>query len=329
MTWNWNWSCGDTAAPPDPVTCSGCNISISVRVLSPGDDGPVTQSTTVSPVSISKNVGSVVQGALASAPSTPPVPQLPSAPASESPQATPDVQESSEPSSSDQPAQDPAPTVDPSSAQPTQVPVAAAPVSTSAPTQAFEAPAPKPAAAHGPVTQPALDHPLLVIVKLRASEKPKPHRSMVPAARRDQPSPPAPLRLRHPVLPPLHLTAAIEGSAPHVSAVRIVVVRETTRPLVPPALHALIVELPQPRKTSGTGHVTPRPGGPAPFSQLPLEGAGLAAAAAGHGAGSVGGGLMAALAAFFFVSPFLARWLRVGTLRPPRLLRAGRRERPG
>ena len=44
--WNWDWSCGSgSAAPPDLGACSGCNYSITVRVLSPGDDGSLTQST--------------------------------------------------------------------------------------------------------------------------------------------------------------------------------------------------------------------------------------------------------------------------------------------
>ena len=38
---------------------------------------------------------------------------------------------------------------------------------------------------------------------------------------------------------------------------------------------------------------------------------------------------MGLLAAFIFVAPGLTQWLRVGTERRPRLLRAGRRERPG
>ena len=62
---------------------------------------------------------------------------------------------------------------------------------------------------------------------------------------------------------------------------------------------------------------------------FPDQGASLAAGAAGHGSGSTGGALMGLLAAFIFMTPGLTRWLRVGTRRRPRLLRAGRRERPG
>jgi hypothetical protein len=74
------------------------------------------------------------------------------------------------------------------------------------------------------------------------------------------------------------------------------------------------------------------PGGheePPTLPQLPDQGSNLAAGAAGHGSGSTGGALMGLLVAFIFMTPGLTRWLRVGTRRRPRLLRAGRRERPG
>jgi hypothetical protein len=55
----------------------------------------------------------------------------------------------------------------------------------------------------------------------------------------------------------------------------------------------------------------------------------VTAGAAGNGSGSSGGVLMGLLAAFLFVAPGLTQWLRVGTEPRLRLLRAGRRERPG
>jgi hypothetical protein len=81
------------------------------------------------------------------------------------------------------------------------------------------------------------------------------------------------------------------------------------------------------RGASGTSEA-PAPA-PVPIPDLPDQGSSPAAGAAGHGGASSGGALMALLAAFIFSSPGLAQWLRVGTERRPRLLRAGRHERPG
>ncbi len=58
--WNWHWSCGSAGAPP-PVWCDGCNISISVRILSPGDDGDLTQTIATTTSSIAQTVTSTIQ----------------------------------------------------------------------------------------------------------------------------------------------------------------------------------------------------------------------------------------------------------------------------
>jgi hypothetical protein len=86
--WNWQWSCGADAAPPPP-TCTGCNIAISIRVLSPGDDGDLMQSIVNTTESIASTVNDTVQQATqaivqppAVAPTLPVVPPaLPSLPA--------------------------------------------------------------------------------------------------------------------------------------------------------------------------------------------------------------------------------------------------------
>ena len=68
---------------------------------------------------------------------------------------------------------------------------------------------------------------------------------------------------------------------------------------------------------------------PPPVPQAPDPGLDAPGGAAGHG-GAGGGGLLAAFfAAFLFVAPGLTHWLWAGTERRPRLLRAGRLERPG
>jgi hypothetical protein len=66
-----------------------------------------------------------------------------------------------------------------------------------------------------------------------------------------------------------------------------------------------------------------------PILETPGQGGSLATGAAAHGGGSAGSGLIALVTPFIFLSPGPTQWLRVGTERRPRLLRAGRRERPG
>jgi hypothetical protein len=50
---NWDWN--------DLVTCSFCNVSISVRVLSPGDDGDVMQTNAVISTSLASTIDSLQQ----------------------------------------------------------------------------------------------------------------------------------------------------------------------------------------------------------------------------------------------------------------------------
>ena len=66
-----------------------------------------------------------------------------------------------------------------------------------------------------------------------------------------------------------------------------------------------------------------------PVPQLPGQGSDLASGAAGHGSSSPGGGFATALATFLFLLPALAHRLWGWGGRRPRLLRAGRLERPG
>jgi hypothetical protein len=68
---------------------------------------------------------------------------------------------------------------------------------------------------------------------------------------------------------------------------------------------------------------------PPPLPQAPDPGADAPGGSAGHAGGTGGGMLVTFLAAFLFVAPGLTHWLWAGTERRPRLLRAGRLERPG
>lgn len=62
LVWNWDWN--------DLVNCSFCNVSISVRVLSPGDDGDLAQTNVITSTSVS-NVIDSLQQALAQQPVAP------------------------------------------------------------------------------------------------------------------------------------------------------------------------------------------------------------------------------------------------------------------
>jgi len=69
---NWKWVCPDTTPPPldvaSVVECVDCNINISVRVASPGDNGPVTQTTKVDVPATATAVAAVVDNTTAAAP---------------------------------------------------------------------------------------------------------------------------------------------------------------------------------------------------------------------------------------------------------------------
>lgn len=85
--WNWQWACAESpgVAPDVPTSCVQCNLAVSIRVASPGDDGPVTQSNQVVASATTYNVAAVTQKiveAAAEAPvlPLPPQPALPDLP---------------------------------------------------------------------------------------------------------------------------------------------------------------------------------------------------------------------------------------------------------
>jgi hypothetical protein len=68
-------------------SCVQCNLAVSIRVASPGDDGDVTQSNALSSIASAANVADIAQTALASTPPVPtpfvvvtPAPQIPAPP---------------------------------------------------------------------------------------------------------------------------------------------------------------------------------------------------------------------------------------------------------
>jgi hypothetical protein len=92
--WNWQWSCAGAPGPaPDiPAACIQCNVALSIRIASPGDDGAVTQSNEVISAVTAYNTAALAQNIseLAAAPPQPqpvtvdvprpPVPPLPPIP---------------------------------------------------------------------------------------------------------------------------------------------------------------------------------------------------------------------------------------------------------
>jgi hypothetical protein len=65
IVWNWHWSCPDAPPPTLDVAgvtiCTSCNIAISVRLASPGDDGDLTQSIAAQAAATVNEVAAAVQ----------------------------------------------------------------------------------------------------------------------------------------------------------------------------------------------------------------------------------------------------------------------------
>ena len=72
--WDWRWSCAADAAPS--ASCAGCNTAFSIRILSPGDDGPVTQTISTIAQSVASSVAETVHSAIQGVPPPPPAPPL-------------------------------------------------------------------------------------------------------------------------------------------------------------------------------------------------------------------------------------------------------------
>ena len=67
IVWNWHWSCPDAPPPALDVAgvtvCTSCNIAISVRLASPGDDGDLTQTIAAQAAATVAEVAAAVQQA--------------------------------------------------------------------------------------------------------------------------------------------------------------------------------------------------------------------------------------------------------------------------
>ena len=92
--WDWQWQCPGGApgpAPAVPSVCVQCNVAVSIRIASPGDDGAVTQSNLAAASATAANAASAALTAAqlvaqsAGAPPLPPfsMPPIPLPPAPE------------------------------------------------------------------------------------------------------------------------------------------------------------------------------------------------------------------------------------------------------
>lgn len=90
---NWKWECADVTPPPldvaSVIPCVDCNINISVRVASPGDNAAVSQSTTVDVAAVAAPVAEAAQAATQTVvPPQPPVVSPPALPHAAQPLAS-------------------------------------------------------------------------------------------------------------------------------------------------------------------------------------------------------------------------------------------------
>jgi len=76
--WNWQWSCGADSSD----SCTACNTTVAIRILSPGDDGDLVQSISSTSTSVAQTISSTLQQSIqqivASVPAQPSAIQLPS-----------------------------------------------------------------------------------------------------------------------------------------------------------------------------------------------------------------------------------------------------------
>ncbi len=348
--WNWHWDCAPESSPPaSPLDdgCGSCNTSISIRILSPGDDGPVSQENSVTSASIVESLFSAEQSAaqaivpaLAKVISTPvvstpvvsspilsspvlPSPVLPSpvvpsllAPVPSVGQAVP-LELWSPPAAIAATAATTPPTTQ-ASDDPAE-PQGTAPAGYDEPHAAVPAPdssasKPKPAASSRDIN--AISATSQMSTARPADVKPK--RAIATSIHF-----PVLHGLRTVSMPPLAFAprAAVAPSSPSI-------------PWSPPAV------LPSPAPTtSATGAAAGTASKPAPGAPLPLvphaprlpadSSSNLSATSSGSGSSLSTNATAAIVGALLFLASGLTQWLWAGAERRPRGLRAGRPERPG
>jgi hypothetical protein len=278
-----------------------------VRVLSPGDDGPLAQTVTVSSTSVAAAAAAPIHAAFD--PGADPV-SAPSAPV----RLVQDLAPAAEPLEAPGPPDGSGPAL----SVPTPVDAGAGlpAVALSPPLPALTTDSAR-AAAPSAVAR-AASHPGRAPVVTTAKARPATAGRPMHPVLRAPPALPA-FRFGLPPAPPrpglLVADAPQAPAAPTASAV--------------PAAERFDVHPEQARARDARRERVPKERFPRPIPQLPVPGSDSPSAGAGHGGGPGGGTLMALLTIFVFIAPGLTQRLRVGTRRRPRLLRAGRLERPG
>jgi hypothetical protein len=317
--WNWRWDCGSDASPPSsPLEddgCTACNTSISIRILSPGDDGDVFQVNSAAATSVVENVFSAQQTVLeALAPTLVPLATSPPSTSAGRPFVMP---------------------VEAQLLQSPAVPVAAAPSEPATPAESSAEAAPPAAsdeAATAPTPAPAAGTQHATAARAGDIEPISPAFPTV-AGRPDPAAGPDGLKTIAPKAPsakgaavPLVGQAAtpqLTFAVPAATALRTVPV--ATTPSAATAATTSTGASAASEPTSGA-QLPAVPKGP----RLPLEsGSTLAASSSGQGGSLLTSATAAIAGALLFLASGLAQWLWAGAERRPRGLRAGRPERPG
>jgi hypothetical protein len=273
-----------------------CNVATSIRIFSPGDDGDVIQSNTVTATTVvtqvSQTIQQVVQTIAPMLPGPPPV--LPGPPP-----VLPGPQSMPPPSLPPLPSQPPSTT--PSAGTP--------PAATTAPVASVA-----PAAAAEPTLSPSSVDDAAGFV--RGRQGPPPGGPPTGAASHtERLSHDRPDRPRSIILTAVPQPVGASGVLPVVPAA-------VGAPHPTGAATAAGGSKPKPAGTPSRAPA-PAPGGPFGFGTALLSGA------AAHGSSSSLSGFALLLGVLLVTAPGLARWLRVEIATRPQALRAGRLERPG
>jgi hypothetical protein len=302
-----------------------------VRVLSPGDDGNVSQTNAVASTSAATDLSTLAQrivGGMSSPAAPAAVPASAAAPAPVSlsfPAPPAAVQAGDGPALEAQPPAQPAAPVETDQQVPAADPSGAPAL----------LPEPAPVPAPAPAEQTAGD---TTVVSGKPAPDPATHRrpAETPAGARARGAAPADLvrtpGLGRPVLASPVLGGPVLGGPVLGGPVPAAVSAAPSGSLAGP-LSTAVPGSGRPTAAAAGGPARPHPGAPHRFplpTRLPADGGtDLGLGAAAHGSGSSVSGTAALVGLLLFLATGLAQWLWAGAELRPRALRPGRPERPG